>query len=241
LADQVLIIPDLHEPCTHPGAFDFICRVRDLVCPSRIVFIGDVVDWHGVNFHAKHPSGPGPKDEYMLALEGVQRWYREFPEAEVMIGNHDERPIRMAEANAIPGALLRDYAEVWQTPGWDWKFETRIDGVYYFHGTGRSGINPAANVMKDMGMSVVMGHVHSVAGCKWGASPEERRFGMDVGCLVDDRLYAFAYGRHCKKKSVLGCGFVDGDNPMRTQFIPMPCGRGEEFDRAKYPAHPLLK
>lgn len=235
---RVLVIGDIHAPCTHPGYFDFVTDVKRRFRCNKIVFIGDVVDWHGISFHAKHPDAPGPNDEYELAKECVAKWYRRFPRATVTIGNHDERITRLAEASGVPSKFIRDYADVWNTPQWDWVFDAVIDGVYYYHGTGRSGINPAANTAKDMGMSVVMGHCHSVGGIHWSVTPNARRFGLDTGCGIDDRLYAFSYGKHMKKKSVLSCGVViDGIG----QHVVMPCAPGEKYCRENYPPHPMMR
>jgi len=242
---RILVIPDLHEPVAHPGSMDFVDWVAQENQPDSVVFIGDIVDHHGISTWTKHASAPGPKDEYELALEGVQRWYNAYPDAVVTIGNHDARPMRMAESAGVPGSYLKDYASVWQTPRWSWVDEviigTGINAVYFTHGTGRSGLQPAANLAREMSMSSVMGHIHSAGGIRWFANPTKRWFGMDTGCLVDDRLYAFSYGKACKKKSVLGCGFIDTENPADTRFIAMPSGKGERFGRDNYPIHPLLK
>ena len=242
---RILVVPDIHEPVVHPGAFDFIDSVARAERPDTVVFIGDIVDHHGISQWVKHPNAPGPKDEYELALAGVQRWYKRFPDAIVCIGNHDERPMRVANANGIPGSYLKDYATVWQTPRWRWVEDVTLDegdsAVYFTHGTGRSGLNPAANLALQMTMSCCMGHVHSTGGIKWMANPLKRWFGLDTGCLVDDRLYAFAYGKPVKKKSVLGCGFIDTRNSYDTRFIAMPSGPGEQYSRANYPMHPMLK
>lgn len=242
---RILVVPDIHEPVVHPGAFDFIRDQHRAERPDVVLFIGDIVDHHGISQWVKHPNAPGPKDEYELSLAGVQRWYQQFPDAIVTIGNHDMRPLRVAEAAGVPGSYLKDYATVWETPRWRWVEEITLgegdNAVYFTHGTGRSGLNPAANLAKDMTMSCCMGHVHSVGGCRWFANPTKRWFGLDTGCLVDDRLYAFAYGKPCKKKSVLGCGFIDLHDSRNTRFIAMPCGRGEKYDRDRYPAHPHLE
>ncbi len=238
---RTLVIPDIHEPVTHPGAMDFIDSVAQDFGPDRIVFIGDVVDHHGISFWTKHPNAPGQKDEYELAKAGVQRWHDRHPMADVCIGNHDERPIRVAEKAGVGGAYLKEYAIVWETPGWTWAEEFLYEDILFVHGTGRSGLNPAANLAKEISMSAVMGHVHSTLGIKWFANPTKRWFGMDVGCLIDDRLYAFAYGKRQKKRSVLGCGVIDSIDPMQTRVIAMPAGRGETFDRRRYKIHPLLE
>ena len=237
---RTLVISDIHEPVVHPGAFDFIDSVAQKVQPDRIVFIGDIVDHHGISYWTKHPAAPGPKDEYEMSLIGVQRWYEAYPDADVMIGNHDDRPVRMAEKAGVPGAYLKDYATVWQTPGWRWLDKVVYEDTLYTHSVG-AGMNPAALRASKIGMSVVAGHVHTTLGIKWFGNDVKRWFGMDVGSLIDSRLYAFAYCKGNALSQLLGCGVVDSDDPMETRVIAMPKGRGEEFDRRHYPVHPLLK
>jgi hypothetical protein len=204
-----------------------------------------VVDHHGISQWTKHPLAPGPKDEYELSLHGVQKWYRRFPDALVLIGNHDARPMRAAETAGVPGSYLKDYATVWNTPRWNWVEEVTLgegdNALYLTHGTGRGGANPAACLAREMTMSCAMGHVHHAGGIRWFANPTKRWFGMDTGAVIDDRLYAFAYGKPCKKKSVAGCGFVDFTDPSNTRFICMPSGRGERFHRDNYSINPMLK
>lgn len=235
---RTLVIGDIHEPVSHPAYLKFCIDMYTRNRCDSVVFIGDVVDWHGISFHARSPSAPGVEREYELAYAGVQRWYQAFPDAYVMVGNHDERVLRLAESVNIPSSLIRNYAEVWDTPGWSWQYDLIQDEVYYFHGTGRSGKYPAWNAVQAMGMSVVMGHVHSAAGVKWGASPNRRWFGMDTGCGVDDKAYAFAYNKHNKIRSMLGCGIVDDGIG---HYIPMQCGPGETYARSKFKANPLLR
>lgn len=197
------------------------------------MFIGDIVDWHGISFHARHPSSPGVKDEYGLAYERVQKWVTAFPVAKVCIGNHDERPSRLAASVNIPNSLhgLDDYSKMWGCPGWDWAYDHVIDKVYYFHGTNRSGMYPAANAEKDMHMSTVMGHCHSRANIIYKATPYERFFGMDTGCLIDDRAFAFAYGKYAKLRSFLSAAVVIDGHPY---LECLRCGPGEPYHRSKF-------
>jgi len=228
---RVLVIGDVHEPAAHPGYRQFCRDMYDAWDCSTVVFIGDVVDWHAISFHAAHPDCPGPADEYKLAYERIQQWNREFPDADVCIGNHDERIIRLAQSVDIPSRFIRNYAEIWNTPGWEWNWDVTIDDVYYFHGTGNGGIHPAFNAMKKRLMSVVMGHCHSTAGIKWLVNPQKRIFAMDVGTGIDVRAYQFAYGKHCVQKPILGVGIVLDGVPYHEI---MPCGDGERYDRRKF-------
>ncbi len=228
---RVLVIGDIHAPVSHPGYLSFCQALQAKHRCDQVVFIGDVVDWHGISFHASHPDAPGPKDEYELAAECITQWRKAFPTAKVCIGNHDERVVRVAEDAGIPSRFIRNYKETWETPDWDWAYDHVVDDVYYFHGTGCGGVHPAYNAMQKMLMSTVMGHIHSASGLKWRANPNRRIFGMDTGCGVDDRAVAFAYGRHQKIRSILSAGVVlDG--------IPVPeimaAGPGERFHRSKF-------
>ena len=211
--NRVLVIGDIHEPCSRDGYLEFCLDIQRKHKTQKTVFVGDIVDWTGVSFHANNPDAPGVSDEYTLAYEKIQKWYKAFPVATITIGNHDARLNRLAESVNIPAKFLRNYKDIWDTPTWDWVDNTIIDDVYYMHGTGHAGIHPAYNAAKQMCMSVCMGHIHSTAGIKWMVSPQKRWFSLDTGCGVDDSKYAFAYGKNCKRKSVVGCGVVLNGNP----------------------------
>ena len=205
---RILGIPDPHEPYCKEGYLDFCEDMYRAWDCDGVVFLGDIIDSHAISFHAKHPEADGALAEYIRTKEQVKKWHKAFPNAKVCIGNHDERIVRLAESVNIPKRFLRDYNEIWETPTWEWDFSHTIDDVYYFHGTGYGGMHPAFNAARQMSMSVVMGHCHSAGGIKWLVNPNKRWFGMDVGCGIDDKAVAFAYGRHMKKRSVISCGVV---------------------------------
>jgi predicted phosphodiesterase len=182
---KCLIIGDIHLPVVRPGYLDFCKKIRDKYKTDTTIFIGDVIDWHAISFHEKEPMCPNTGDEYEQALAALAPWKKTFPTAIITLGNHDCRPERLAKTVAIPETFLKSYNDLWGTPKWSWVQDITIDDVYYYHGTGRSGIHPAWNVGHQMSMSVVMGHCHSRAGVKWWASPTTRYFAMDVGCGID--------------------------------------------------------
>lgn len=228
---NILAIGDLHCPVEHPGYLKFCKDIfRTEGCDS-VVFMGDVVDWHAISFHAKEPECPGPMDEYEATKQRIKKWYKAFPNARVCIGNHDERPTRLAKTLGIPAKLLKSYNELWGTPHWVWDFNFIIDGVYYCHGTGKGGLHPAYNKAKNMGMSVVMGHCHSRAGYKWLVNPLRRWFGMDVGCGIDNDAYQFVYGKNIDDKPILGVGVIRDGTPEH--FI-MPLARGERYHKSRF-------
>ena len=233
---RVLCIGDPHEPVCRKGYLEFCQDTAKKYKCDTVVIMGDVVDWTAISFHAYNPEAPGPMDEYRLALAGVQRWRKAFPVRKngrikrviVTIGNHDARPRRVAESVNIPNKFIRNYADIWNTPKWDWIQSIVIDGVFYCHGhRKRGGMHPAFNTAKDMGMSIVLGHHHSVGGVKWLINPLRRWFGLDVGCGIDDKAYAFAYAAEQTKRSCLSCAVVlNGNEPYH---IMMPASKGEKY------------
>lgn len=227
-----LIIGDIHEPVSRKGYLQFSQDIYDEWDCNKVIFIGDLVDWSAISFHTHNPEAPGPIDEYELALERVQKWYKAFPKATVCIGNHDARPKRLAESVNIPAKLLRDYNKQWETPNWDWVQHVIIDNIYYCHGHGKGGGNtPAWNLSKKMGMSVCLGHFHTKGGINWSANPLRRWFGMDVGCGINDAAYAFAYAKEQVTRSILSVGVVLDGCPYHEM---MPCGKGEPYHDSRF-------
>jgi hypothetical protein len=228
---KVLVVGDPHEPVCHPGYRAFCRDLRRRFKTTRTVIIGDIADHQAISFHTANPMCPGPDDEYKLTKQKINAWYRDFPNAVVTIGNHDARTIRLAESVNMPAKYLRSYSETWKTPKWKWVDDIVIDDVYYFHGTGRSGMYPAFNAMKDMLMSVVMGHCHSASGVKWRTNPTKRTFGMDTGCGIDVDAYQFAYGKHMRSRPVLSAAVVLDGTP---QHFIMPCGTKEKYHKSRF-------
>ena len=228
---RVLVIGDIHEPATHVGYRRFVQDIYDYWNCNRVVFIGDIIDFHCVSFWKKDVEADGVTREAVKAYAGVQKWRKAFPKAEVMIGNHDERVYRLAASVNIPARFITGYEIVWNTPKWKWKRETEIDGVHFFHGTGCAGMQPALNAAKDSGISTVIGHVHSVAGVKWSCGPRQRLFGMDVGCGVDINHPAMNYGKDARKKPILATGVVINGIPYHEI---MPMARGEKYHKSKF-------
>ncbi len=229
---RVLCIGDLHIPWERKGYFQFCCDLYEAWDCDTVVFIGDVVDSHAVSFHKKHPDMPGALQEYKQAKEQVQRWYQQFPNAIVTIGNHDERVIRVARECGIPDVYLKSYQSNWGTENWKWKKDHIIDNVYYYHGTGQGGEYPACNAVKKMLMSCVLGHNHTASGNKYYANPGKLYFGCDTGCGIDDEQMAFAYAINNKRRSIISAVVIlDGNVP---HVEPMPCGKGEPYHDSRF-------
>lgn len=228
---NVGIIGDPHEPCTRPGYLEFCSDTFEYYRVDQVIHIGDAVDWHGISFHARQPEGPGVAAEYTLAYNKMQKWHTRFPNLKWCIGNHDERPARLAASVNIPEFMIKSYEEIWGVPGWEMGFHFVIDDVMYKHGTACSGVHPAWNQMNKSKMSVVMGHCHSRAGAKWSMNPNRRFFAMDVGCGINEKEYAFAYGKDMVERPILACGVVVDGQPIS---VAMKCGPGEKYHDSRF-------
>lgn len=228
---KILVVGDPHEPVCHPGYRAWCKYLYEKYRCRKTVIIGDIVDHHAISFHAANPMCPGPDDEYNLTKTRLGLWHNAFPNAYVTIGNHDSRVFRLAESVNISAYWVRGFNEMWGTKKWKWVEDVVIDGVYYFHGTSRSGQHPAFNAMKDELMSVVMGHCHSASGIKWRAQTKKRTFGLDVGCGIDVDAWQFAYGKHMRTRPVLSASVVLDGTP---QHFIMPCGVGERWHKSRF-------
>lgn len=218
--NNVLVIGDTHEPFCKEGYLEFCRKVQEQYNCGTVVHIGDLVDNHAMSYHDHDPEGRSIGDEYRLALEGCKRWYHTFPNVKVCIGNHDALPFRKAFSSGLPSTWLKSYQEILQSPkSWEWDFIHNINGVIYQHGTGMSGEMAAINAARENRQSTVIGHLHTVCNTRFLASFKDLIFGTNVGCGIDHKAYAFAYGREQTRKPVVSCAVVlNGTTPIN---IPM--------------------
>lgn len=215
----VLAISDLQIPFQHPDALDFLIWLKKEYKPTVIVCLGDEIDCHALSNYDHDPDGYSAGHELRKAINELKKYYKVFPQVKVVTSNHTARPFRRAFKHGIPRAFLRDYHDFLQAPdGWEWRESWEIDGVYYFHGEGYSGSTAHHKAAIGRGQPCVMGHLHSHAGIHYIANQKELFFGFNVGCLIDSKAYAFAYGKTSPNKPIIGAGIIDRGVPM---FIPM--------------------
>jgi hypothetical protein len=165
-------------------------------------------DVNNVSRFSNDPNGLSAVAEYELAMKKAQIWYTVFSHMELLMGNHDNRYYDVARALGIPDYALNSYRSIYKIPD-TWKIhdELNINGVKYFHGSGR-GKNAFITAAERLGSSVVIGHNHTVAGVKYFKMKDRQYFGMSVGCGIDTDRYAFKYQERNMAKPVLGCGVV---------------------------------
>lgn len=202
-ARRVLVIGDLHTPFEHPDYLAFCKRVYKEYKCNHVIFIGDIVDNHGSSYHESDADGWSAGDELFHAKRSLAKWYKAFPKADVIIGNHEAIIKRKLNTAGLSQQWARSLAEVLEVPSWTFRIKLLLDDVLYIHGQGVT----ARTKVQRVGRSVVQGHRHT-EGYVW-YQPRERGafFGMQVGTGIDNDSYAFAYAKD-HPDPVLSCGVI---------------------------------
>lgn len=201
--DNILVIGDVHAPFTLPTYLSFCREQQEIYNCGTVVFIGDIIDNHYSSYHETDPDGYSAGDELDRAIDMIKDWYRTFPKATVLIGNHDRLVYRKAFSAGVSKRWIREYKDVLGTKGWDFVENTILHGIDFNHGEGGT----AKNRMKTELRSQIQGHLHTQLYVDYAVGANFIVFGMQVGCGIDIKSYAMAYGKHYKKPAI-GCGVV---------------------------------
>jgi hypothetical protein len=196
--ESVLIIGDLHEPFTLEGYREFCIETYKKYKCTHVIFIGDIVDNHAISYHESDADGMSAGDELDEAIENLALWYKAFPKADVIIGNHDRLIMRKAFTGGIPRRWILGYQDMFGVPGWNFKERQVYDGVQYIHGEGGTA---RARCKKDL-MSTVQGHLHTQCYTEHLVGSNFHIYGTQVGCGVDKDAYAMTYARDYGKPAI---------------------------------------
>lgn len=232
--ETVLIISDLQAPFEHKDTVKFLTWMKKKYKPTKVVCIGDEIDFHAISKYAKDPDGYGAGNELKTAVEHLQPIYKLFPNVMCCTSNHTDRPYIRAFEAGLPRSIVKDIRDILQAPeGWEWRDKWVIDNVSYIHGHGHNGGQSAIQQLATKyPTSVVFGHVHAHAGLYYRATDCDLKFAMNVGCMINTKAYAFVYGKHMITKPILGCGIVHKGLPT---FVPMLLNKnGRWIDRLKH-------
>jgi metallophosphoesterase superfamily enzyme len=211
----LLIIGDLHAPFVRNGYLEFCKSIRDKYNCDEIIFIGDIIDNHYSSFHDTDPDGHGGAKELELAKSEIKMWYKEFPKAKVCLGNHDLIPDRKRFNANITKSWIRPISDVLETKNWVFAESFVIDDILYTHGTARKARQRAKNDLT----SVVQGHYHAESYIDFYVGQNYKIFAMQIGCGIDDKAYAMAYGKNYPKNHI-NCGVIINGMPI-LEYMPL--------------------
>jgi len=217
---RILVISDMHIPYHHKDSIKFLKEIKKQFKPDRIINIGDSLDFHAISMHDSNPDLYSAGQEltearkYIKELEGV------FPDVTEVDSNHSSLVFRRALKYGLSKQFLKSYNEFLGVgKGWKWVDNltlTMSNGQRCFFTHGMS-----ADILKTsqaMGMSAVQGHYHTKFVISWWANPDNLFFGMNVGCLTDQKSMAFEYAKNFKTRFILGCGIILDGVP---RLLPM--------------------
>ena len=208
---NILVIGDLHEPFCLDSYLDWCVDQYYAYNCTEVIFIGDIIDNHYSSYHETSADGMGGLDELELAIKRISRWYKAFPVATVIIGNHDRIIMRKAQTSAIPSKWIKSYKEVLDVPNWNFVERYEKDGVQFIHGEGGTA---RTKCRADM-MNTVQGHLHTQAYTEHYVGKNFRVYGTQVGCGINHKSYAMAYAKYGKRPAV-GCAVIlnNGQTPL---------------------------
>jgi predicted phosphodiesterase len=203
---KILIIGDIHEPFCKEGYLEHCKQVYKQFNCNKVVFIGDIIDSHFSSFHNTDPDGLSALEELNASIKKLARWYKAFPKATVIIGNHDRIVYRKAFASGISSKWIKEYKEVLRVEGWQFVTEAQIDNVIYVHGEGMQAFPKAKTLFR----SVVAGHSHTKCSIEY----LNNIFGMQVGCGIDKDAYSMAYARNFAPPQLACAVVLEGKLPI---------------------------
>lgn len=218
----ILAYSDMHFPFQHKKTFSFLRHIKETYKPKTIVCCGDVVDNHSVSFFKPETSAYSAAVERKKALNCVKELYQIFPDQIVLLGNHCRLPERKLKEIGLGPEYLKSYNELFEVPdSWDFTMTVEIGGVFFNHKlpTGPSG---ALNAAIRKRQSFVGGHTHSSGGIQYHSNSNSQIFGLNLGCLVDEKKYAFSYARESLNRPTLGAGLIL--SASEAYFIPLVKG-----------------
>jgi len=206
---KILVISDMHLPYQHKDSITFLKEIKKQFKPDTTISIGDLLDQHALSFHDSSPELYSAGMELDKAKEYVRELESVFPKLIEVDSNHSSMIYRRALKHGLPKAYLKNYGDFLETRKWKWVDDltlTMSNGQRCFFTHGRSA--DVLKVSQTMGMSAVQGHYHTKFVISYWANPDNLFFGMNVGCLIDQKSMAFNYAKNFKTRFILGCGII---------------------------------
>ena len=219
---RILVIPDIHAPYLHIDALDFLHKIKKLLNPTRVICLGDEIDFHSYSMHKPNPDLLSPGHELAKALGYIDTLHELFPKMDILHSNHGSLVYRKGIENGTPRHVLKSYNEFMGIPVEDWKWHDRLiitlpngERVLFGHYFSADPLKAS----QSFGMSLCQGHSHTSFELKyWQSEYGKLHFAITSGCLIDDKSLAFAYNKLQIKRPILGVTFIENSQPT---LIPM--------------------
>ena len=178
-----------------------------------------MLDFHAISFHEHNPDLPSIGDELTISKNYIKELESIFPNVTEVHSNHSSLVYRRAIKYGMSAQFLRPYGEFLGTKKWQWVDDLKLQmcngkSVYFTHGKSADVLK----VSQTMGMCCVQGHYHTKFSIGYWANPDDLYWGMQVGCLINQKSMAFSYAKNFSTRFVLGCGIIIEGMP---RLLPM--------------------
>lgn len=232
----VAVIPDVHTPYHHRGAWttllDYIRRGR----PGGVVCLGDFSSFDSVSSHAHDPKKTlSLQDEVAgsnVALDELDLACRRGGVARgnkwLTTGNHEERLDRYALKLAPELRPFIDWRDMLHLDRRGWKVTPYKETLYigelgYTHDVGRAGVNAARQSLLDIGTNIVFGHTHRVQVVYQGNVRGSRHVGATLGWLGDPEAIDYRHRDMVRRdwQHAFGVIHYRADGSFWLQAIPI--------------------
>tara|TARA_R110000823_G_C15876765_1_gene494654 strand:- start:93 stop:800 length:708 start_codon:yes stop_codon:yes gene_type:complete len=226
--NSVLVISDLHIPYHHQNAFDFLKALKAKYKPDLIVNIGDELDCHAISMHDSNPDLYSAGDELRHSRVYIKELEKIFPQMKIVHSNHSSLVYRRALKYGLPKDYLRSYNEFLGVgDGWEWVDDLTItlsdnSKCFFTHGMSADVLK----VAQQYGMNTVQGHYHTKFAISYYSNPDALIWGMQTGCLINQKSMAFDYAKNFKSRFIVGCGMIINGQP---KLMPMVLKDGGDW------------
>lgn len=215
----ILAYGDCHFPFHDSRTFDFLAQLKDEYKPDRVIDLGDTSDSYNFSRYPKSPEGISTSEEIKKLRKCIKTLGSIFPKVDIMKSNHCERLYFKATVAGIPRELIKPYKEILEAPeGWKWHRDLTLtvdktrEKIYFCHERGSDVLRLA----KVLGISTVMGHVHSGLGIQYFANPLRTMFAAQCGCFCKDKGVPYEYNKGNLFRPLKGCIIIiDGVPEIR--------------------------
>lgn len=209
----------MHVPYHHKDSIEFLKEIKKEYKPDTIINIGDLLDFHAISMHEHNPDLFSAGHELKEAKKYIKQLEDIFPKMVEVDSNHSSLVYRRALKFGMSKEFLKNYGDFLGTKKWEWVDDlalTLSNNKRCFFTHGRSA--DVLKVSQTMGMSCVQGHYHTKFLISYWANPDNIFFGMNVGCLIDQKNMAFAYAKNFRTRFIIGCGMIIDGIP---RLMPM--------------------
>lgn len=213
---RILFISDMHIPYHNKGLLPFLQKLKDKYKPTRVICLGDELDYHALSFHDSDPDLDSAGGELGKSIPVIKQLEEMFPVMDLIDSNHGSMVFRKAKHHGIPVAVLKSYNEVLGVgPGWKWHNDMVLDlpngqKLYVHHGKTAEAIRTS----QMYGMNHVCGHYHESFAVKYWSTPQGLHWAVNSGCLIDNKALAFAYNKVNPKRPIIGTSLVIDSRPI---------------------------